>query len=54
MLEGRAEVQRVYEGLASPGIVEHIGEKHLGRFRAVRYPEKDHRLRFRPADVGLS
>ena len=42
MLEGRAEVQRVYAGMASLGIVEHVGEKHLGRFRAVRYPEKDH------------
>lgn len=42
MLEGRAEVQRIYEGMASRGIVEHVGEKHLGRFRAVRYPEKDH------------
>ena len=42
MLEGRAEVQRVYEGMVSLGIVEHVGEKHLGRFRAVRYPEKDH------------
>ncbi|QHK20588.1 GPP34 family phosphoprotein [Pseudarthrobacter psychrotolerans] len=42
MLESRAEVQRVYEGMASLGIVEHVGEKHLGRFRAVRYPEKDH------------
>jgi len=42
MLEGRAEVQRVYEGMASQGIVEHVGEKHLGRFRAVRYPEKNH------------
>jgi hypothetical protein len=42
MLEGRAEVQRVYEGMAALGIVEHVGEKHLGRFRAVRYPEKDH------------
>lgn len=42
ILEGRAEVQRVYEGMASLGIVEHVGEKHLGRFRAVRYPEKDH------------
>ena len=30
MLEGRAEVQRVYEGMAALGIVEHIGEKHLG------------------------
>ncbi|UEL28094.1 GPP34 family phosphoprotein [Pseudarthrobacter sp. L1SW] len=42
VLEGRAEVQRVYEGMASLGIVEHVGEKHLGRFRPVRYPEKDH------------
>jgi hypothetical protein len=42
MLEGRAEVRRVHEGLASLGIVEHVGEKHLGRFRAARYPEKDH------------
>ena len=42
MLEGRAEVQRVYEGMVAQGIVEHVGEKHLGRFRAVRYPEKDH------------
>ncbi len=42
MLEGRAEVQRVYEAMAALGIVEHVGEKHLGRFRAVRYPEKDH------------
>ncbi|WP_104137495.1 GPP34 family phosphoprotein [Arthrobacter sp. ZGTC131] len=42
MLEGRGEVQRVYEGMASLGIVEHVGERHLGRFRAVRYPEKDH------------
>ncbi|MBE4718682.1 GPP34 family phosphoprotein [Pseudarthrobacter sp. AB1] len=42
MLEGRAGVQRVYEAMASLGIVEHVGEKHLGRFRAVRYPEKDH------------
>ena len=42
MLESRAEVHRVYEGMASLGIVEHVGEKHLGRFRAVRYPEKDH------------
>ncbi|MDQ0867917.1 hypothetical protein QFZ70_000390 [Arthrobacter sp. V1I9] len=33
---------RVYEGLVSLGIVEHVGEKHLGRFRAVRFPEKDH------------
>jgi hypothetical protein len=42
MLEGRAEVQRVYEGLAALGIVEHVGEKHLGLFRSVRYPEKVH------------
>jgi hypothetical protein len=42
MLESRAAVQRVYEGMASLGIVEHVGEKHLGRFRPVRYPEKDH------------
>ncbi|MEQ4519748.1 GPP34 family phosphoprotein [Pseudarthrobacter sp. B907] len=42
MLEGRTEVQRVYETMASRGIVEHVGEKHLARFRAVRYPEKDH------------
>ncbi|MGY4544120.1 hypothetical protein ACVWY0_004063 [Arthrobacter sp. UYNi723] len=42
MLEGRAVVQRVNEAMASLGIVEHVGEKHLGRFRAVRYPEKDH------------
>ncbi len=42
VLESRAEVLRVYDGLVSLGIVEHVGEKHLGRFRAVRYPEKDH------------
>lgn len=42
MLESRAEVQRVYEGMASLGIVEHVGAKHLGRFRTARYPEKDH------------
>ncbi|MET1087605.1 MAG: GPP34 family phosphoprotein [Arthrobacter sp.] len=41
-LEGRAQVLRVYEGLVSLGIVEPVGEKHLGRFRALRYPEKDH------------
>ena len=64
MLEGRAEVQRVYEGMAALGIVEHIGEKHLGVFRTVRYPEKDHApeaallkkiqaaLLGAPADVG--
>ncbi|MCY1219005.1 Golgi phosphoprotein 3 (GPP34) [compost metagenome] len=42
ILEGRAEVRRVYEGMAAQGIMEHVGEKHLGRFRAVRYREKDH------------
>jgi hypothetical protein len=42
ILEGRAEVQRVYEGMASAGIVEHVGARHLGLFRTVRYPEKDH------------
>jgi Golgi phosphoprotein 3 (GPP34) len=42
MLEGRAEMRRVYEGMASLGMVEHAGEKHLGLFRTVRYPEKDH------------
>ncbi|XAS63762.1 GOLPH3/VPS74 family protein [Pseudarthrobacter sp. So.54] len=42
MLEGRAAVQRVYEGMASQGIVERIGEKRLGLFRSTRYPEKDH------------
>lgn len=42
ILEGRAEVRRVYEAMVSQGIVEHVGEKHLGRFRAVRYPKKDH------------
>ncbi|KRE67372.1 hypothetical protein ASG92_15345 [Arthrobacter sp. Soil736] len=42
VLDSRAEVQLVYEGMASLGIVEHVGEKHLGRFRAVRYPHKDH------------
>ena len=42
ILEGRPEVLRVYEGLVSLGILEHVGEKHLSRFRAVRYPEKDH------------
>ena len=42
MLEGRAEVQRVYESMAERGIVEPTGEKHLGMFRSVRYPEKDH------------
>ncbi len=42
MLEGRAGVQRVYEAMASRGIVEHVGEKRLGVFRGVRYPERDH------------
>lgn len=42
VLESRAEVLRVYDGLVSLGIVEHVGEKHLGRFRAARFPEKDH------------
>ncbi len=42
MLEGRAEVQHVYEGMASLGVVEPVGEKHLGLFRSTRYPEKDH------------
>ena len=42
MLEGRAEAQRVYEGMASLGIVEPVGEKHLGLFKSTRYPEKDH------------
>jgi Golgi phosphoprotein 3 (GPP34) len=42
MLEGRAETQRVYESMAALGIVEHSGEKHLGLFRTVRYPERDH------------
>jgi hypothetical protein len=42
MLESRGEVQRVYERMVSLGIVEPVGEKHLGFFRTVRYPEKDH------------
>ncbi|MFF1386073.1 GPP34 family phosphoprotein [Arthrobacter sp. NPDC058288] len=42
MLEGRAEVQRAYEGMASQGVVDQVGEKHLGLFRTMRYPEKDH------------
>ena len=42
MLEGRAEMRRIYEGMASRGLVEHAGEKHLGLFRTVRYPERDH------------
>ena len=42
MLESRAELHRIYEGMASLGIVEHVGERHLGLFRTTRYPEKDH------------
>ncbi|WP_353713203.1 GPP34 family phosphoprotein [Arthrobacter sp. K5] len=42
MLENRAELHRVYEGMAALGIVTHVGEKHLGLFRTTRYPEKDH------------
>jgi hypothetical protein len=42
MLESRAELHRIYEGMASLGIVDHVGEKHLGLFRTTRYPEKDH------------
>ena len=42
MLEGRAEVQRVYERMAALGIVEHVGARHLGLFKSTRYPEKDH------------
>jgi hypothetical protein len=42
MLESRAELHRVYEGMASLGIVDHVGEKHLGLFKTTRYPEKDH------------
>jgi hypothetical protein len=42
MLEGRAEVQRVYETMASLGILKPAGEKRLGRFRSTRYPETDH------------
>ena len=38
ILEGRAEVQRVYERMESLGIVEHVGEKHLGRFRVRAVP----------------
>jgi hypothetical protein len=41
-LEGRPEVLRIYEGMLALGILERAGEKHLSRFRAVRYPEKDH------------
>ena len=42
MLESRAELHRVYEGMASLGIVDHVGERHLGLFRTTRYPEHDH------------
>ncbi|MET4146749.1 GPP34 family phosphoprotein [Arthrobacter sp. UYCo732] len=42
MLESRAELHRIYEGMASLGIVEHVGGRHLGLFRTTRYPEKDH------------
>lgn len=42
MLASRAELRRVYEGMAALGIVEHVGEKHLGVFRTTRYPKKDH------------
>ncbi|TLM82678.1 GPP34 family phosphoprotein [Pseudarthrobacter sp. NamE2] len=42
ILEGHAPVQRIYEGMVSRGIVERTGDKHLGLFRSVRYPEKDH------------
>ena len=42
MLESRAEVHRIYEGMASLGIVDHVGERHLGLFRTTRYPEKDY------------
>ncbi len=42
MLESRAEVQRVYQGMAERGLVDQVGEKRLGIFKTVRYPEKDH------------
>ena len=42
MLEGRREARHVYEGMALRGIVEPVGEQHLGLFKTVRYPEKDH------------
>ncbi len=38
MLEGRAEVQRVYEGMASLGIVEHVGARHLGPVQVHAVP----------------
>ena len=28
--------------MASRGILDQVGEKHLGVFKSVRYPEKDH------------
>ncbi|MCU1516808.1 MAG: family phosphoprotein [Pseudarthrobacter sp.] len=42
MLESRAELHRVYEGMAALGIVDHVGERHLGLFTTTRYPERDH------------
>ena len=42
MLESKGEVQRVYDRMVSQGIVEQVGEKHLGLFKSTRYPEKDH------------
>jgi hypothetical protein len=42
MLESRAELRRIYAGLATLGIVDQVGERHLGLFRRTRYPEKDH------------
>ncbi|WP_045731080.1 GOLPH3/VPS74 family protein [Pseudarthrobacter chlorophenolicus] len=42
IMEGRAQVHRIYEGMAALGVVEHVGERHLARFRPVRYPERDH------------
>ena len=42
MLESRAELHRIYEGMAALGIVDHVGERHLGVFRTTRYPEHDH------------
>ena len=42
ILESRAEVQRIYQRMATLGILEPVGEKRLGLFRSTRYPEKDH------------
>lgn len=42
MLESRADLHRVYQGMASLGIVDHVGERRLGLFKTTRYPEKDH------------